>query len=191
MKKKLSLLLVAAVCLSGVPLFATPVEVVKETFLFSSAFPSSTAQAKVISAVYRDGADYLYAYQIFDVTGSEFSWFAVGLQANPFVSNLQVGDLGFLAPSGSVAPMDWALSSGNDSVDALFIPNKIGPGETSQWLTFVSPWEPGTGIAVLANLSGTNKSYTEGSVYIPTIPEPATIALLGAGLLALRRKYQS
>lgn len=188
---KLSLLFAA--CLVSVSSLASPspLEVAKETVTFNSSCPSlGTATAKITSAVYQDGADYIYAYQISDVVGSEFSWFSVGLLNTPAISNLQVGDLGFLTPAGSVAPMagTWGVSDSVDSVDALFMSNKIGPGETSRWLTFTSDRAPGQGIGSLANLSGTTQSHISGQVYIPMIPEPMTLVLLGAGALVLRKK---
>jgi hypothetical protein len=189
MIRKLSLLFAAAVCIQSVPTLATSLqEVVKETVGFKSCCsPSGPDLVQVTSAVYTDGTDYIYAYQIFDAT-SDFSWFSVGLLNNPAISNVQVGDLGFLTPEGSLAPMAWEVSGASDSVDAMFIPNKIGPGETSQWLTFISNWGPGDGVAVLANLSGTTTSCASGHVYTPMIPEPMTLLLLGAGALALRKR---
>lgn len=193
MIRKLSILITAAVCIQAIPLYAMPamVEIEKEIFSLTPTCASINASAKITSAVYQSGSDYIYAYQVFDVVGSEFSWFSVGLVNSPSVANLQTGDLGFLSPAGTLAPMAWELSSSIDSVDALFMPNKIGLGETSQWLSFTSPLAPGLGTAVLGNLSGTSKSFVSGQVFIPLVPEPATIALLGAGLLALRKKSRT
>jgi len=192
MLRKLSLLCAVSVCLLSVPTLAESLEeIVKETVTFSSPCGSSNISAKVTSAVYQAGDEYIYAYQIFDVVGGEFSWFSVGLLNNPVINDLLVGDRGFLTPAGTVAPMpgSWQVSSAVDSVDALFMPNKIGgSGEVSQWLTFTSNWGPGEGIGALANLSGSTPSFLSGKVYIPIIPEPMTLVLLGAGALVLRKK---
>ncbi len=186
MIRKLSILIAVAACFLCNPTFASPLEVVEEPFTVTfsnSSCPSlGNVTAKITSAVYTDGTDYLYAYQIFDATG-DFSWFSVGLQNSPVISETWIGSDG-----GFLTPIAWEASSAADSVDALFMPNKIGPGETSQWLWFRSDWAPGKGLAVLGNFSGTTTSYASGEVYIPMIPEPMTLTLLGAGVLVLWKR---
>ena len=138
-------------------------------------------------AVYKPGTyvgvavptnEYVYAYQVFQLSSSNLTWATVGILEGSDAANAQT-DAGY-GVSGGKTPFLTYLS-GNSFV-TLFNP-QLAVGQHSVVLLFTSPNGPTTTDASVADSGKSDQQLA------PTpLPEPATLMLLGLGLAAIRRR---
>ena len=144
------------------------------------------------TGVFAPDADYVYAYQVFNDAGSVGIVDSLSVILSPGAS---LGSIGVEGVSGGVSPFFSYFSPDITNAQSslyLFLPafpgNSSGgfvdPGDKSFLLFFTSDDAPKMGQGVLSNQGIT--------VSLPTVaPEPATIALLGLGSLAVIRRRRS
>lgn len=137
----------------------------------------------VTSAAYGDGSSYLYLYQVInDNSSSVLHRFIIdpfeGLSSTSEMGYITGGEpLGFLA--GGIIPTSVDVEESTAGFDF-----NISPGAKSSVLYVQSKFAPG-------QISGCviNGGVAYGDVLGPVhTPEPATMALLGMGVLLIRRK---
>lgn len=182
--KRISLLLMAVLCAYSVQALPLPLPPTNSQFgqLISNFTPvSGTGTADVISTVYTANAGgYVYTYEIKNATVN-FSWFSVGLIPGAVVANTNW-------VAGVNDPASWlVVGSPAISVDAQFS-MPVGPATNSSLLWFTSPNGPTQELGALGGFGSKVYNFSQGSILTPIVPEPATLTLLGVGLLSLRRK---
>jgi hypothetical protein len=162
----------------------------------SQGFSSGTLAANVDYAVYApgqypddgltgndpsNGAEYVYAYQVFNTGASPITFLSVGHQGPGAAVHNATPDA-LHATVGGIAPTLWvALST---SVVGAFNSVQIQPPQHSEVLLFTSPNAPTFRAASVANSGQSNQQ----TLPTPVVPEPAGLALATLALGALLRR---
>lgn len=174
----------AALMKSSTPTFSTSITFGSTTYDF---------EGYVDYAVYAPGAysglltlptdEYVYAYQLFNSSNSDVSMDSLtiglspGITASNAFSDPSIGTTGGAMSAGAGFTM-------SQSVMYMFF-QPVTAGSKSTALVFTSEYGPQMGGAVV---SGGISGGTVISLPTPSVPEPATIALLGFGAAALLRR---
>ena len=145
------------------------------------------------------GTEVVYAYQFFNygpLTGAPLVKVTVGLDANEPFTGSPLGNVGFLAGTGTFAPnpTSGAIAADLFSVRWDFLsPNMIGTGQNSDILIYTCPTLPEWGNVAAQNAYGLQHTVL-ASVPNPGltfVPEPGTMALVMVGGIALLRKRRA
>ena len=168
----------------------------------STIFTNAKFDAVVYWKVYTPGdatsplgsiGDYGYFYQVQNTgTGVDKAITQLGID-NP--NKLTITGIGYLTSpdldslSGSVAPSSNYYDSDNSGV-WTFTPGSIPLGSDSYLLYFTTPYAP-----IMVNAGVQAGSYNEQGQVPGPAPEPATVAMLGMGLVgiagSIRRKFKA
>jgi hypothetical protein len=115
--------------------------------------------------------------------------FGTGAAAgNPSPASLGVMSPGIVANGAVITPL---VTSGGGSVNALFFPTDLLPGQTSALFGYMSNQAPSLGSVSIQGSGAVGATNAAGNVLgapaVSAVPEPAsvTLALIGAGLAGL------
>jgi PEP-CTERM motif len=167
----------------------------QESEAFSYTTTSGTTSGLINSAVFNDGGTLDFVYQVVNspssadllarMTGSSFAGFMTGVAYTSMLPTALVGKSGWTSAPGE-APNTADTDNGSDIGFNFNVPpsNEIGPGENSEILiisTNATAYIPGND-SVIDSGTATEPGYQPTT---STVPEPATMAVLGLGLIGL------
>ena len=119
---------------------------------------------------------YIYAYQLFNLAGDDIGYFSVmDLDGNPIAQELMNATCAQWDGSGQDMMPDPNVSRNQGAWEWTPMGGLVSAGSRSSYLVFSSPYAPTKGSFEV------KVSSDQGDQPIPEIPEPATIAILGAG----------
>lgn len=143
------------------------------------------------------GSEYVYAYQIFNLTtdSSSVTALTVGLDGDePFNMGTTLGNIGFVAGTGDVSPSAGYLAPSDgltSPTSARWAFSVLPVGESSDVLYFTSPAQPESDSATVTGSWPATTQLLPSPSNTP-VPEPTTLGVLAlGGLAALIRKQRA
>lgn len=159
---------------------------------FTASASSGSVSASVTEYVIKDSTtgDYDFLYEVKNTSSinDAFSTVGVGTYTTVCSTCASVADngtttYGTTAP-GTIAANSATRTGSGDTIDFGFAANTLSPGTTTQWL------EVDTNATAYTSVNAFTETIDGGVImisggYAPTIPEPATLGLLGGSLALL------